>query len=461
MSVFAHIAFARRRETGAVVAASELFQLEPEEYLCVACGEAVSLHYGRKGLVHFEHNARRDCAFGAAEGLRAAAIALIAREKTLCTPSLKDLARKKVRAKAAKPPLVGQEVWAEGEANARLEGVLFDYLAETLAGRLGVHVALQGEPSRSARAQLGDMPFPVLEIVLRKPETLRTFALLRAAVVEGVENKRWLSHPALEVEMTPLERQLGWEPSPVLLDGAPASRARLAVKVQPRGKAVLEDFADCDVFRQLPTHRKIEMLERRLAKKQVNWPAAVDVAVTGGDAFGVSQQVWQADVFSKFVHNAGPRQRRFTSDQVSAWLSRRYDVEPPFPNADRVAIYRYMLELVRLGFLADLRAQRYEVLRAPSPGAKGALVWVEHPHLSVSTLRCEAAAANLRLPLDQVERLLDAFDDVHPAEPVDSFVTGLAWRLNAPPATIIGFLRAAGVVLLAEEQRHSPAGDLF
>lgn len=465
MSVFAHIAFARCSSTGALVAASELFQMEQAEHVCVACGGLLSLHYARKGVAHFQHQTRSDCLFGAGEGLRAAAVALIAREKTICTPSLRALARKQPRTKAAKaaakPIPVEHEVWSEGWPNIDCDGVRLDYLAETLAGKLGVHISLQGEPARSIREQMRDLPFPVLEVVLRKPDTLRTFAALHAAVIDGAENKRWLSHPALEMELTPLERQLGWAPSPVPLDGAPAARARLTVKVPPRGKAVLEDFAENDVFRQLPTHRKIEVLERRMGRKQANWPAAADFSVTGGASFGVDVQIWQVDVFTRFVSSPKLRERRFNTDQVAAYLAGRYEVTPPFPNADRVAIYKYMVELVQLGYLADLRAQRYEVLRVTPARAKGKLIWQDRAQLAVSTLRHEAAVAGLRLPLDEFQRLLEAFDECHPAESVESFVAGLAYRLHAPPVAIVSFLKNAGLAILAEDARHDTTGELF
>lgn len=459
--MFAHIAFARNA-SGRLVAAAELFQLEPAEHTCVACGGALELHYARKGVAYFVHRERPECFAGAAEGLRAAAVQLLHSEGGIASPSLKALARQKRGRKESKAPVpTDWQAWGSGDPHTLVDGVPVDFVAETLAGRLAIHVALQGEPAPSSRERLRDLPIPVLEVVLKKPAGLRTFAALRSVLVESGENKRWLAHPALAMELTPLERRLGWEPSPVPLEGHPAARARLTVPAPSRRKAALQDFAECTVYHQLPTHRKIEVLESRLGQKQANWPAATAIAVRGAETFGCDVQVWEADAFSHFVHNPKLHERVITSETVLHWLASRYEMQPPFTNAEKVAVYDYLSELVHLGYLSSLGGQRYQVLKRLSAGAKDSATWVPHAALSVSALRQASLHLQLQIPLTQVERLLDLFDDGHPAESVESFVSALAYRLHTTPKVALEFLLRTGVVVRSGGHRGDQSGELF
>lgn len=459
--MFAHIAFARNA-SGTLVAASELFQLEPAEHTCVSCGGALELHYARKGAAYFSHRERDECFAGAAEGLRAAAIQLLSSEGGIASPSLKALARKKRGRKESKAAVpTDWQAWGSGEPHTHVEGVPVDFVAETLAGRLAIQIALQGEPDPSLRERLRELHIPVLEVVLKKPAGIRTFAELRIALVDGGENKRWLTHPALEMELTPLERKLGWEPSPVPLDGHQAVRARLTVPAPSRRKGALQDFAECTVFHQLPTHRKIEVLEARLGQKRANWPPATAIAVRGAETFGCDCQVWEADAFSHFVHNPKLPGRVITSETVLHWLASRYEVQPPFTNAEKVAVYDYLSELVELGYLSSLGGQRYQVLRRLPAGTKDSAQWAPHAMLTVSALRQASLSLHLPIPLTQVERLLELFDDGHPAESVESFVVALAYRLHTAPKVALELLLRTGVVARADGHRGAETGELF
>jgi len=461
LAIFSHIAFAHNA-SGKLVAASELFQLEPAEHTCVACGRALELHCARKGVAYFSHRELNECFGGAAEGLRAAAVQILRSEGGIAAPSLKALARKKRGRKESKAALpTDWQAWGGGEPHTHVDGVPVDFVAETLAGRLAIQIALQGEPDPSLRERLRGLPMPVLEVVLKKPAGIRTFADLRFAVVEGGENKRWLAHPALEMELTPLERQLGWEPSPVPLDGHPAARARLTVPAPSRRKAAMQDFAECTVFHQLPTYRKIEIIEARLGQKQANWPTATAISVRGGETFGCDVQVWEGDAFSHFVLNPKLPERVITSEAVLHWLASRYEMQPPFTNAEKVAVYDYLSELVHLGYLSSLGGQRYQVLRRLPAGTKDAAHWVPQATLSVSALRQASLHLQVPIPLPQVERLLDFFDNGHPAESVESFVVSLAYRLHTAPKVALELLLRTGVVARSEGRRGGPTGELF
>jgi hypothetical protein len=455
MALYAHIAFARS-ESGELVAAQELFQLAPALFTCVACKASVELRFARKGHPFFAHADGKDCPLGAHYAVRAAAIQLLQRIRSIQTPSLKHLARQNPRGKKGSIPPVSEE-WDTGIPDATVEGLTVDFLAETLAGRLGIQVSLPGLTDPGRRERLRGLAFPVLEIALSKPTAIQSFADLKTAVIESVDNKSWLSHPALEPELTPLERQLGWEAEPVPLDGAAAIRARTSVALTPAQRKGAADIAECAIFRQLPVTRKIESLERRIGAPQAKWPDTMDIPVKGDKAFGVDHQLWQADTFDKFVRNAGLRHqsRTFSSAQVLHWLSRRYELQPPFPNAEKVSIYYYLEALTSKGFLRVIKGQTYHVITAVSTRRGATLQWVPFATLSVSTLVTASKDCGLRFPLEEVERMLESFDEGHPAEDVDTFVATLAFKLRAPPRSVLDFLRRARLILTENESQPS------
>jgi hypothetical protein len=455
MALYAHIAFAQS-ESGELIAAQELFQLTPAGFTCVACKNPVELRFARKGQPFFSHTDGKDCPLGAHHAIRAAAIQLLERTRSIQTPSLKHLARQTPRAKKTDIPAVSEE-WDTGIPNAVVDGLTVDFIAETLAGRLGIQVSLPGLTDPGRRERLRGLGFPVLEVALAKPTAIQSFADLRAAVIESVDNKRWLSHPALEPELTPLERQLGWEAEPVPLEGSPAFRARTSVALTPAQRKGAADIAECAIFRQLPVTRKIESLERRIGAPQAKWPDVVDITVKGDKSFGVDHQLWQADTFDKFVRNAGLRHqsRTFSSAQVLHWLSQRYELQPPFPNAEKVSIYYYLEALASKGFLRVIKGQIYHVISAASTRRGATPQWVPFARLSVSTLVSASKDCGLRFPLEEVERMLESFDEGHPAEDVDTFVATLAFKLRAPPRSVLDFLRRARLILTENESQPS------
>jgi len=84
----------------------------------------------------------------------------------------------------------------------------------------------------------------------------------------------------------------------------------------------------------------------------------------------------------------------------------------------------------------DLRDQQYRVLPGPHPDARPSLKWNPDARLTVSGLRVCAEQVRLKIPANQVQRLLEYFEDGHPAVPVAAFVQDLMRRLHAPERPI-------------------------
>ncbi|MFX1677091.1 hypothetical protein PWR63_33490 [Paraburkholderia sp. A2WS-5] len=62
-------------------------------------------------------------------------------------------------------------------------------------------------------------------------------------------------------------------------------------------------------------------------------------------------------------------------------------------------------------------------------------------------LRVCAERVRLAIPANQVQRLLEYFEDGHPAVSVATFVQDLMLRLHAPERTIVALLREADLVV--------------
>lgn len=468
MAVFAHIAFARNA-SGNLVDAHEEFPLVAGQYVCVGCGGALDLHYARKGAVHFAHNAQPDCELGPQQAVHAAALEVLRRSGIIYTPALTPARKRSAKSKKAPSNHVAkklgppQEQWdpADAEANVVVDGVALDFVAETLAGRLGVQISVLGLEQPFALDGTQNLTFPVLQIRLAKPTSFTTFQKVKEAVVDDVENKRWLAHPVRNIASapTPLERRLGWDAAPVPLDGSPSTAARLSVVVPGRDKKADAEIAESNVYRQLPISRKYELIERRMGSTQFAWPPAVHVEVRGGHSFGFDESLWEADTFSRFVQAPGAKNRVFTLQNVLHFLASRYELTPPFTNAESVAIWDYLDELCASGFLVHLGRQRFKPLQGLPAGAKGQATWLMNATLRPRVLREEAYASGLRLSDAQSQNLLDLFNgDGRPSKSVEHFVQVMAQRVKQPLSVVLNFLVRIGVVVRAGEapRRHAP-----
>jgi hypothetical protein len=183
------------------------------------------------------------------------------------------------------------------------------------------------------------------------------------------------------------------------------------------------------------------------------WPADVDIEIPGEESFDVDRRVWQVDAFSHFVLPAStdPLAREVACSDVLRYLTERYWVDPDREEAARMAVLHYLQRLVERGALLplieNLEEPTYMVATSTMPPAGDDLRWVPHATLSASQLRVLSVQAGLRIPIDLVQELLESFDDCHPSIPVDRYAVMLARKLHAPPRSVLGFFRDAGVVV--------------
>ena len=421
---------------GQVVAARDLPSVGPASFHCAGCGGEVALIRSSGSQACFRHVRPAHCDRGALLALHAAALQLLVESRFVEAP----------------PPVPGGtgqgrrrliEQWgSEASVRTQIEGVPVDLYAETLAGPLIIQIAVKSLYDPTTRPAIKALGYAALEISISKPDAITTVGELREVVLRGLANKIWLWHPALrhpaprvQPEPRPMEMALFGEVD------APAARLSMPVATGPWIAA--GDLASDAAYRQMDVADKIRAIEQQLGEPCQRWPDAVDLDVVGKESFGVDARIWQADVFGRFVRPA----RDFSMLAVLDWLTMRYPLEPTFEDSEKVAIYQYLHELTVQGYLLELPDQHFRVLPEPYPEGLSTLQWNPQACLSVSGLRVCSERVRLEIPANQVQRLLEYFEDGHPAVPVSVFVQDLMVRLHKPARTIVALLREAHLIL--------------
>jgi len=434
MTLSSHMAFAVNG-AGQVVAASDLPSVGPASFHCAGCGGEVAL-YRDGSQASFRHVRPARCEHGALLALHAAALQLLVDSRFVEAPPLARNGTGQGRRRLT-------EQWgSEAFVRTRIEGVLVDLYAETLAGPLIIQVAVKSLYDPATRPRIKALGYAALEISITRPGEITTVGELREVVLRGIANKIWLWHPATSHHA----RQAQPEPRPVemaLFGEVDKPAARLSMRVATAPWIPAGELASDAAYRQLHIAWKIRALERQMGAPCQRWPDAVDIDVAGKESFGVDARIWQGDVFGRFVRPA----HDFSIWAVFDWLAMRYPLEPTFEDAEKVAIEQYLRELTFQGYLMALPEQHFRVLPEPSPDGLSTLQWNPQACLSVSGLRVSSERVHLEIPANQVQRLLEYFEDGHPAVSVAAFVQDLMIRLHKPARTIVALLREAGLVV--------------
>ncbi|WP_213309225.1 hypothetical protein [Paraburkholderia sacchari] len=441
MALSSHMAFAMNT-AGQVVAANDLPSLGPTLFHCAGCGGEVSLCRQNGSQAYFRHVRPATCEFGVQRALHAATLHLLAESRFVAPPALTHNGNGHGKRRMI-------EEWGQASVCTTVDGVPVDFFAETLAGPLIIQIAIRSLYDASTRSTIRALGYAALEISIPKPDEVLGIGDLREVVLHGLTNKVWLWHPAIgnrDRHAQPKQR-----PAEVaLLFGEvekPAAKLSVPVAVTPWVQA--GGLAAGAAYRQLPVAEKIRALEQQLGEPCERWPDAIDVDVTGKGSFCVDPRFWQADIFGKFVRPAveGASTADFTMLTVLGWLDMRYRIVPEFEDAEKLAVHQYLRALTAQGYLTALPDQQFRVLPEPRPNELSTLRWNPDARLSVGGLRVCSERVRLQIPANQVQRLLEYFEDGHPAVAVATFVQDLMLRLHAPERTIVALLREADLVV--------------
>jgi hypothetical protein len=447
MATTARIVFARDAAAN-IVGASDVFASSRVVYFCVACGKELQPRVSDDGLPYFTHGCETTCPLAAHYALRAAAQHILLESRFIKVPHAAQ-----ARDAGIQTLLVQ---WTDSIADFEVVRVPVDFLAETARGQLIVEIVIPGLPPRVPLERVEKLEVPALVVSLPDPALIKGWAALRQCVLHSVENKKWL---------VPMERTLRRSPS----WPGEASHVATVVGVAPNGSPSSWtsplDFADNAFYRQLNHAEQLEVLQTQMALSCDRWPADVDIEIPGEGSFGVDRRVWQADVFSHFVLPASTDSlvREVACADVLRYLTERYWVDSDQEKATRAAVIHYLQRLVERGALLplieNLEEPTYVVATRRMPATGDDLTWVSHATLSASQLRVLSVQAGLKIPIDLVQELLESFDDCHPNVAVDRYAVMLARKLHAPPRSVLGFLRDAGLVVEDTRRTASAAQE--
>jgi hypothetical protein len=381
------VPFGRSVSNGRIYAALDVLSGKECDCVCPSCGTALIAKHAPNGgtTPHFAHATAVDCAGGYESAIHLAAKQIILEERRLFFPSLVAEVnevdarghchvRSRVLATADTQNLsdVRLEVWQPG---FRPDLVVW---AGDHTDRVFIEIAVTHFVDDVKLTQVRAANAPLLEFDLSGiPDA--SWNSLRDALTTQKGLAVWLFHPWLSASLAELRESL----QPILDQAkqyawaaAEEERAwRLAADERER---LEEDEAAALAAQQQKEKRSRQIAERareqqlrqriqrfRLASDaerarlvahafdRERVPSAVSTKVSGGRSFGVSNQgIWQSVVFRRFIHMA-VRERRtlLEKEEIVKVLREYFEAKPEFPEAEQVAVWKYLWYLRDRGAL--------------------------------------------------------------------------------------------------------------
>jgi len=443
------------------------------ECFCPGCSLPLLAKKGEHNVWHFAHDGG-GCATGAETAIHLMAKQILAAERTISLPApgvtlsatdafgkVKTVTANLAKAQVARYTQVDLEVTRD---NRRADAVGVDEHGAEHWVEVYVRHAVSAEKAQDLASQ----EYLSYEIQLNDLSAHLSLAELRTAVIASPGRVRWISYPgmaALRATLTEkLQKIIQASKRKKLEDDAQIRQA-----YQSQGRDSLpQDFgwgrrqrektrAEARVaqanqaFRSADAASKRAYLKAKLRIPEGARPALVNVEVRGHDSFSVPRDIWQADVFRKWVFADG--RREVSLEAVFSWLGQRYEIETLFPNSAKVALWQYFLALEHAGFVRHRGRQYFEVLRDVAPWLEAAVEvgasWFWSPgaySCSLEELHKANDAAGCKL---STSILLEVFRRVRAehssnGEPDDAART-VALRCEVSPATVLAVMAAAGV----------------
>lgn len=442
--------------------------------ICPGCKQPLFAKHAPSGKVtpHFAHAPGSECANGLETAVHLAAKQLIESERELFVPKLEAIlehhdalgnthSRRQLLGDGGRTPLTA----------VRVEESYGDFRPDLIAVPVGgleicVEVAVTHFVDDAKLARIKAAGTPALEFDLRQYRDF-TWDSLRNALVEGGAKVRWLFHPSVA------ELRRGWmeELQPVL-EAARLQRAqdvererqeqeeerrrlrkqqaewraqerRREVEERARRREFMERAAR---FKAHTEAAKAHLVARGFVRDSL--PTALRARVPGEGSFGVRNPlVWQAALFGKLIHNAVSRENwNVSKDYAGSWLGHHFDIQPQFPEAEKIAVWKYLMHLHDAGALRKGRRGRFEIMvvnlsafealqafRNGRVSAEQGLRWVEEEAWPSADVTEPVALAHsswdsLIGPWAVVSRMFPEVSHYPPVEVVERFARNLDAR---------------------------------
>lgn len=444
------------------------------ECTCPGCARPLQARKGEQNVWHFAHDGG-GCATGAETAIHRMAKQILAAEKTIQLPAVQVTLsaidafgrERTVTASLAKPQLVH---YMEVDLEVRSANRRADALGTLEHGaKHWIEVFVRHAVNSDKAQELEAREYVSFEICLNDVQTYVSLEQLRAAVTSSPERVRWISYPgmtALRKALTEkLDRMLqalklqkeaddakaaqAWQAQMRAASAGRMGRTRLQdEKLRKDGQLTLAN----KTFRQADEVTKREYLKAKLRLPDGHVPALIDVEVRGQHAFGVPRDVWQGDLFRKWIFAEG--RRDVSLETILEWLATRYEVSTAATDSPKVAVWQYFKFLEAAGYVRHRGRQYFEVTRDVAPWLESSLevvgTWFWSRTANACSLQSlheanEAAGAALSTTV-----LLELFRRIraernNDGEPDDAART-VAQRFKVSPNTVLAVLSAANVV---------------
>lgn len=340
-------------------------------------------------VAHFAHAQGADCAVGLETSVHLAAKQIIEQERALYFPALRPILD--IR-DALGNPYRKEELLASAGLrpleDVRLEKAISTLRPDVLATpvgslhRIAIEIAVTHFVDEAKRDQLKQLRLPALEYDLSACRDL-SWDALRDALLKGSVPVRWVYHPQVSDQLKTWKDEL----APKLLEAkrqaaeaARAERERLArereAALAREAEARARRLAEARTLKQQRHQELVKATRFKHATEQVKHarlaksfgrdeaPRVLRASVAGGKSFGVQDPVlWQGVLFRKLIHGAIQAGHRFVSkDYAVSCLGYRFEIQPQFAEAEKIAVYQYLCHLTEKGALRKGYRQNFEIL---------------------------------------------------------------------------------------------------
>lgn len=355
--------------------------------VCPGCGSPLQARKGEQNVWHFAHDGSA-CATGAETAIHLMAKQILAAERNVRLPAVqvslsatdafgRERSVTAVLAKAQHVHYISVDLEAAHE-NRRADAVGTSESGTKHWVEVFVRHAVDTLKIQDLEAQ----SWIAYEICLDDVHTLKSLEQLRTAVTASPDRVRWLSYPGMEKLRqnlaAKLQRILDATERQKAADDAQVARAYAAqVRAAPTerlGRNRLQRERTRTEERLQQANRTFrdadEQVKRAYLKAKLRLPASlspalIDVDVRGHASFGVPRDVWQADVYRKWVFADG--RRDVSLESILSWMALRYDITPVFEASPKVALWMYFKSLEASGFARHKGGPYFQVVRDVAP----------------------------------------------------------------------------------------------
>lgn len=359
--------------------------------ICPGCKEPLIARHARLSdrVSHFAHTPNTDCATGVETAVHLAAKQLIENEGAVFIPLL--VAKLEIQDALNKQHKQEMEVDKGGlkrlptvRLEERMQNFRPDIIGTMESGEdICIEVAVTHFVDADKLTKLQQAGLPAVEFDLRDLRDF-TWESLRGALLEGSAPAKWLYHP----EESRLQKiWMDWF-KPILAEAEKEARRKaesLALqeereraewrkaeeryRQEARKKERLvkqertKEFARAEVFRNLTEEEKRILVCRSF--KRTELPTSLRAKVAGEQSFGVAPHIWQAALFRKVIHRAIENGHwGIHKDFAVKTLQIRFNITPEFPDADKIAVWKYLLALQTRAAIRRTKEQHFEILIA-------------------------------------------------------------------------------------------------